>query len=115
MTSASASASSRKCRPSWSPNDHRCVRPSRTYSCSMPVIRPLRRIGLLVATAAAVVGLTACSPDSPTTQDAYKIGCPAVDTALAGGSVANQAAIKGLEALRDSGQLDPQPTEWVDA
>ena len=34
---------------------------------------------------------------------------------MAGGSVANQAAIKGLEALRDSGQLDPDPAKWVDA
>lgn len=86
-----------------------------TYSCCMSAIRPLHRAGLLVAAAVTVVGLTACSSDSQATQDAYKIGCPAVDTALAGGSVANQAAIKGLEAVRDSGQLDPQPTEWVDA
>lgn len=76
----------------------------------------LRRAALLVAAAVTVVaGLTACSSDSQASQDAYKIGCPALDTALAGGSVANQAAIKGLEALRDSGQLDPQPTQFVDA
>ena len=61
------------------------------------------------------VGLTGCTSDSPGTQDAYKIGCPALDAAMAGGSVANQAAIKGLEAIRDSGQLDPEPAKWVDA
>jgi hypothetical protein len=77
--------------------------------------RPLLRLGLLVAAGLTVTGLTSCSSDSQGTQDAYKIGCPAVDTAMAGGSVANQAAITGLETLRDSGQLDPEPAKWVDA
>ncbi len=77
---------------------------------------PLLSFGLLLAAAAlTVTGLTGCTSDSQGTQDAYKIGCPALDTAMAGGSVANQAAIKGLEALRDSGQLDPEPATWVDA
>ena len=77
--------------------------------------RPLLRIGLLLAAALTVTGLTGCTSDSQATQDAYKIGCPALDTAMAGGSVANQAAIKGLETIRDSGQLDPEPAKWVDA
>jgi hypothetical protein len=81
----------------------------------MSASRPLRRAGLVVAAAATIVGLTACSSDRQATQDAYTIGCPALDAALAGGSVANQAAVKGLEALRDSGQLDPQPKQFVDA
>lgn len=83
----------------------------------MPVAssRPIHRLGLLLAAALAVTGLTACASDGQTAQDAYKIGCPALDAAMAGGSVANRAAIKGLETLRDSGQLDPEPAKWVDA
>jgi hypothetical protein len=77
--------------------------------------RPLLRFGLLLATVLTVAGLTGCTSDSQGAQDAYKIGCPALDTAMAGGSVANQAAIKGLETIRDSGQLDPEPARWVDA
>ena len=77
--------------------------------------RPLLRLGLLLAAGMTVTGLTACTSDTQGAQDAYKIGCPALDTAMAGGSVANQAAIKGLEAVRDSGQLDPEPAKWVDA
>lgn len=75
----------------------------------------LRRLGLLVAAGLAVTALTSCSSDSQPTQDAYKIGCPALDAAMAGGSVANQAAVKALEAARDSGQLDPEPEKWVNA
>jgi len=77
--------------------------------------RPLLRLGLLLAAALTLTGLTACTSDAQGAQDAYKIGCPALDTAMAGGSVANQAAIKGLETIRDSGQLDPEPAKWVDA
>lgn len=83
----------------------------------MPVVfsGPLLRFGLLLAAGLTVTGLTACTPDSQGTQDAYTIGCPALDTAMAGGSVANRAASKALETIRDSGQLDPEPTKWVDA
>ena len=81
----------------------------------MSATLPIHRLGLLLAAVVTAVGLTACSSDSQASQDAYKVGCPALDTALAGGSVANQAAIKGLEALRDSGQLDPQPKQFVEA
>ncbi|HYI56108.1 MAG TPA: hypothetical protein VEX57_19220 [Microlunatus sp.] len=77
--------------------------------------RPLLRLGLLLAAGLTVTGLTSCTSDSQGTQDAYKIGCPALDAAMAGGSVANQAAIRGLKAIRDSGQLDPEPAKWVDA
>lgn len=70
---------------------------------------------LLAAGAMTLTGLTACSSDSQGAEDAYKIGCPALDAAVAGGSVANQAAVKGLQTIRDSGQLDPEPQKWVDA
>ena len=75
----------------------------------------LPRLGLLLAAGLTVTGLSACSSESVTAEDAYNIGCPALDAAVAGGSVANTAAIKGLTAIRDSGQLDPQAQEWVDA
>jgi hypothetical protein len=75
----------------------------------------LPRFGLLLAAGLTVTGLSACSSESVTAEDAYNIGCPALDAAVAGGSVANTAAIKGLTAIRDSGQLDPQAQEWVDA
>lgn len=63
----------------------------------------------------AVVGLGSCAQTGVTEADAYKIGCPAVDSAVAGGSVTGQATVAGLRALRDSGTLDPQPTQWLDA
>ena len=82
---------------------------------SATLSRPLHRFALLLAAGLAVAGLSACSSDSVTSEDAYKIGCPALDAAVAGGSVANQAAIKGLQAIRDSGQLDAEPQRFVDA
>lgn len=56
----------------------------------------------------------ACSAELSAT-DAYKVGCPAVDTVAGGGSVLGKATVAGLEKLSASGQLDPQPQEWVDA
>ncbi|MFT4164763.1 MAG: hypothetical protein QM650_05930 [Microlunatus sp.] len=73
------------------------------------------RLGLLLVAGLAVTSLAACSTESQSADDAYKIGCPALDAAAAGGSTLNQAAVKALEAARDSGQLDPEPTKWVDA
>jgi hypothetical protein len=63
----------------------------------------------------ALFGVAACSQANVTAEDAYKIGCPAVDSAVAGGSVANQATLAGLRALRDSSTLDPEPQKWLDA
>jgi hypothetical protein len=85
------------------------TRPSRRATS-----RPLSRIALLLAAGLTVTGLTACSTDSQAAEDAYKIGCPALDAAVAGGTVMNQAAIRGLQAIHDSGQLDPEPTRWVE-
>lgn len=73
------------------------------------------RLGLLLTAGLVATSLAACSTESQSAGDAYKIGCPALDAAAAGGSTLNQAAVKGLEAARDSGQLDPEPTKWVDA
>lgn len=89
------------------------------YPCLMPndrrPSRTLHRLGLLLAAGLTVTGLTACSSQSTAADDAYQIGCPALDAAVAGGSVVNEAAVKALEKARDSGQLDPQPTKWVEA
>ena len=63
---------------------------------------------------AALVGLAACS-SGISAEDAYKIGCPAVDSAAGGGSLVNKATVAGLKQLRDSGVLDAEPQRWLDA
>ena len=63
---------------------------------------------------AATVGLAACS-SGVRAEDAYKIGCPAVDAAVAGGSLVNTATVAGLKQLRESGALDAEPQRWLDA
>ena len=39
----------------------------------------------------------------------YKIGCPAVDTAVGGSSLMGKATVAGLKKLSESGTLDPEP------
>jgi hypothetical protein len=63
---------------------------------------------------AALAGLTSCS-SGVTAEDAYKIGCPAVDSAVGGGSVVGKATVAGLKKLSESGTLDPEPQKWLDA
>ena len=87
----------------------------RTRTRTRATSRTLRRFGLLLAAGFTVAGLTACTAENATAEDAYAVGCPALDAAVAGGSVANQAAVRGLEAIRDSGGLDPEPQRWVEA
>ena len=72
-------------------------------------------IARLAVVTVALVGFAGCSEDTVTAQDAYKIGCPAVDTAVAGGGLAAKAAVAGLKKLSESGQLDPEPQKWLDA
>ena len=62
----------------------------------------------------AAAGVTACSAEV-TAQDAYKIGCPAVDSAVGGGSLVSKATVAGLKKLSESGTLDPEPQRWLDA
>jgi hypothetical protein len=69
----------------------------------------------LAVAAAALVGSVACSENTVTAQDAYKIGCPAVDSAVAGGGVVGKATLAGLKKLRESGQLEGEPQRWLDA
>lgn len=82
-----------------------------------------RRVATLLACAGLLVGLGACSADvtsgqtpsgqTPSSTDAYRLGCAAVDAAVTGSGAAKDASIKALEVIRDSGQLDPQPTQFV--
>jgi hypothetical protein len=75
----------------------------------------MRMIARLAVVTVALVGFAGCSGDAAAAQDAYKIGCPAVDTAVAGGGLAAKAAVAGLKKLSESGQLDPEPQKWLDA
>ncbi len=59
---------------------------------------------------AALVGLAACS-SGISAEDAYKIGCPAVDTAAGSGSLVNKATVAGLKQLSESGALDAEPQQ----
>lgn len=81
-----------------------------TYSLCM------RRV--LVATVlilTALTGLTSCAQPAIQAGDVYKIGCPAVDAAVGGGSAVSKVTVAGLKKLSQSGQLDPEPQRWVDA
>jgi hypothetical protein len=61
-----------------------------------------------------VAGLASCS-SGITAEDAYKIGCPAVDSAVGSGSFVSKATVAGLKKLSASGTLDPEPQKWLDA
>src|SRR6478735_1235167 len=74
----------------------------------------MRRL-TFVAALVVLLGAASCSAADLKPQDAYKIGCPAVDAAVASGSLAGKAAVAGLKQLSRSGQLDPEPQRWVDA
>jgi hypothetical protein len=63
---------------------------------------------------AAYAGLAACS-SGVTAEDVYRVGCPAVDSAVGGGSLVNKATVAGLKKLSASGTLDPEPQKWLDA
>ena len=63
----------------------------------------------------ATLALAGCGQKEVSAADAYKAGCPAVDAAAGSAPAIRKAAAAGLKQLRDSGQLDPQPTAWVDA
>ncbi len=75
----------------------------------------MRRVVAALVLALASSGLASCSAANIQSEDAYKIGCPAVDSAVAGGSVVSKATVAGLKQLSKSGQLDPEPQKWLDA
>ncbi len=65
--------------------------------------------------AISVVGLASCGQTNLEPTDVYKIGCPAVDAAVEGGSVVNKVTVAGLKKLSQSGKLDADAQRWVDA
>lgn len=76
----------------------------------------MRRAGVgLTLLAVAVLGATGCAEAGVGEEDAYAIGCPAIDSVVAGGSVASKATVAGLERLREA--IDPATgtREWLDA
>lgn len=75
----------------------------------------MRIIATVLVSLAALVGLTACSSTGVSAEDAYKIGCPAVDAVAGGRSLAGKATVAGLKEPSRSGVLDPEPQRWVDA
>ena len=75
----------------------------------------MRTIAAAAVALAALVGLASCAEAGISQADAYRIGCPAVDAAVGGGSVVGKASLTGLKKLSESGQLDPEPQKWLDA
>lgn len=68
----------------------------------------------IAAAAIGALALTGCGEAGLTAADAYKVGCPALDSVAASGSAVGKAALTGLEKLRDSGQLTAENKQWVD-
>jgi hypothetical protein len=67
-----------------------------------------------VLAVATLLGLTSCAADVQAS-DVYQIGCPAVDAAAEGGSAVSRVTVSGLKKLSESGKLDPEPQQWLDA
>jgi hypothetical protein len=74
-----------------------------------------RTLAVTVAAAASLTGLAACSEAGISESDAYKIGCPAIDAVVAGGSLGSKATVAGLEKLREQPDLSAQTEKWLDA
>ncbi|MBA8794844.1 hypothetical protein FHX74_002463 [Friedmanniella endophytica] len=84
-----------------------------------------RTIGALVVAVGVTAAVAGCASTGGTgdtgtgsgltAADAYRLGCPAVDAVTAGGSIANQAAVAGLEGLKQNVRLDADSTRFVDA
>jgi hypothetical protein len=68
--------------------------------------------GLALVPALAVAG---CSDTSLTTEDAYKIGCPAIDATAATGSVASDVAVSTLKEVRDRAHPSAETKKWLNA
>jgi hypothetical protein len=92
----------------WGSRGHRA--PVCTYARYMH-----RVIAATVLAIAALLSLTSCAQNDIKAEDVYKVGCPAVDAAAGGGSMVSKVTVVGLKALRESGQLDPEPQRWLDA
>ena len=75
----------------------------------------MRLIARFAVVVVALFGFVACSETTVTADDAYKIGCPAVGTAVAGGGIAAKATVAGLKKLSASGPARPRAAEagWM--
>ena len=74
-----------------------------------------RAVVATVLTFAVLLGFGSCSQTDISASDIYRIGCPAVDAAAAGGSMASKLTVAGLKKLSESGKLDPEPQRWLEA
>lgn len=68
-----------------------------------------------VAAVAVAVVVAGCSQTNLTAEDAYKIGCPAIDATVASGQVANDVAVTTLKEVRDRAHPSKQTRQWLDA
>ncbi len=80
-----------------------------SYTVGMP-----RTSSLLVGALAGILALSGCSQAGVSVDDAYKVGCPALDAVAASGSVVGKVALAGLEQLRDSGNVSGDAKKWVE-
>ncbi len=69
---------------------------------------------VLVGVLAGTIALAGCSQAGLSENDAYKVGCPALDAVAASGSVVGKVALAGLEQLRDSGNVSGDAKKWVE-
>lgn len=76
---------------------------------------PGRKIISLAAGAMVLVALSACSQSDLTTEDAYKIGCPAIDATVASGAVANDVAVTTLREVRARSHPSKDTKKWLDS
>ncbi len=67
-----------------------------------------RVIVAIVLAATTLLALTSCGQTEVKAADVYKIGCPAVDLGVEGGSVVGKVTVTGLKKLSQSGKLDPE-------
>lgn len=75
----------------------------------------MRRKVAGVLAAASMCGLAACANSEVSSVDAYRIGCPTLDAALAGGSVANKAGVAALRKLSEQPELGAEARQWLAA
>lgn len=73
-----------------------------------------RTSSLLVGALAGILALSGCSQAGLSVDDAYQVGCPALDAVAASGSVVGKVALAGLEQLRDSGNVSGDAKKWVE-
>jgi hypothetical protein len=73
-----------------------------------------QRLVIVLVAAVGLSGLAGCSEAGVSESDAYKIGCPALDAAIATGALGSKAAVAGLEKLQQSQDLSEQTSQWLD-